>query len=61
MTCFQKQPNNVGNLGEKVVSTGFKKSSKQQKIAQSGHTGEGEISAYKNNATLKQRTLPGSN
>ena len=28
----------MGNLGEKVVSTGFKKSSKQQKIAQSGHT-----------------------
>ena len=39
MTLFQKYPNYVGNLGIKnVITASIKKSPKQQKIAQSGHT-----------------------
>ena len=39
MALFQKKANNVGNLGlKKVITTGSKKSSKQQQLSQSGHT-----------------------
>ena len=31
-------PNNVGDLGKKIVATGFEWLPKVQKIAQSGHT-----------------------
>ena len=31
-------PNNVGDLGKIIVAKGFKKLSKVQKLAQSGHT-----------------------
>ena len=36
---LQKLPNNVGNLGRIIVATGFELLPKEQKIAQSGHTG----------------------
>ena len=35
---LQKFPDNVGNLGKKIVATGFEWLPKGQKIAQSGHT-----------------------
>ena len=36
---FQKLPKNVENLGKLIVAKGFKKLPKEQKIANSGHTG----------------------
>ena len=36
---LQNLPKNVGDLGKLIVAKGFKKFSKVQKIAQSGHTG----------------------
>ena len=39
MTPLQKLPENVEDLGKLIVAKGFKKLSKVQKIAQSGHTG----------------------
>ena len=39
MTPLQKLPKNVGDLGKLIVAKGFKKLPKEQKIAQSGHTG----------------------
>jgi len=38
-TPLQKLPKNVGDLGKLIVAKGFKKLSKVQYIAQSGHTG----------------------
>ena len=35
---FKKLPKNVGDLGKIIVTKGFKKLYKVQKIAQSGHT-----------------------
>ena len=35
---FTKMPKNVGDLGQLIVAKGFKKLSKVQKNAQSGHT-----------------------
>ena len=39
LTPLQKLPKNVRDLGKLIVAKGFKKLSKVQKIAQSGHTG----------------------
>ena len=39
LTHLQKLPKNVRDLGKLIVSKGFKKLPKVQKIAQSGHTG----------------------
>ena len=39
LTHLQKLPNNEGDLGKKVVATGFECLPKKQKITQSGHTG----------------------
>ena len=39
LTPFQKLPKNVRDLGKIIAAKGFKKLSKVQKIAQSGHTG----------------------
>ena len=36
---LQKLPKNVRDLGKLIVTKGFKKLPKGQKIAQSGHTG----------------------
>ena len=36
---LQKLPKNVGDLGKLIAAKGFKKLSKVQKIAKSGHTG----------------------
>ena len=36
---IKKLPKNVGDSGKLIVGKGFKKLSKHQKIAQSGHTG----------------------
>ena len=36
---LQKLPKNGGDWGKLIVAKGFKKLSKVQKIAQSGHTG----------------------
>ena len=41
LTTLQKLPNNVGDLGKIIVATGFEWLPKLQKIAQSGHTGNG--------------------
>ena len=38
LTPLQKLPNNVGNLGKIIVTTGLEWLPKVQKIAQSGHT-----------------------
>ena len=38
LTPLQKLPKNVGDLGKFIVSKGFKKWPKVQKITQSGHT-----------------------
>ena len=38
LTRLQKLPSNVGDLGKLIVSKGFKKLPKMQKIAKSGHT-----------------------
>ena len=38
LTPLQKLPKNVRDLGKLIVAKGFKKLSKVQKIAQSGHT-----------------------
>ena len=38
LTRLQKLPKNVGDLGKLIVAKGFKKLTKVQKIAQSGHT-----------------------
>ena len=38
LTPLQKLPKNVGDLCKLIVSKGFKKLPKVQKIAQSGHT-----------------------
>ena len=38
LTPLQKLPNNVGNLGKKIVATGIEWLPKVQKLAQSGHT-----------------------
>ena len=38
ITPLQKLPKNVGDLDKLIVSKGFKKLPKVQKIAQSGHT-----------------------
>ena len=40
LTPLQKLPKNVGDLGKLIVTTGFEKLSKVQKIAQSGHTNQ---------------------
>ena len=39
MTPLQKLPKTVGDLSKIIVTKGFKKSPKVQKIAKSGHTG----------------------
>ena len=39
LTLLQKLPNNVGDLGDFIVATGFECLPKKQTIAQSGHTG----------------------
>ena len=39
LTPLQKLPKNVKDLGKLIVAKGFKKLSKVQKIANSGHTG----------------------
>ena len=39
LTRLQKLPYNLGDLGKKIVATGFEGLPKAQKIAQSGHTG----------------------
>ena len=39
LTPLQKLPKNVGDLGKLIAAKGFKKLPKEQKIAQSGHTG----------------------
>ena len=41
LTHLQKLPKNVRDLDKLIVSKGFKKLPKVQKIAQSGHTGHG--------------------
>ena len=41
LTHLQKLPKNVRDLDKLIVSKGFKKLPKVQKIAQSGHTGCG--------------------
>ena len=41
LTPLQKLPNNVGDLGKIIVATSFEWLPKVQKIAKSGHTGEG--------------------
>ena len=41
LTPLQKLPKNVRDLGKLIVAKGLKKLPKVQKIAQSGHTGEG--------------------
>ena len=38
LTPLQKLPKNVGDLGNLIVTKGFKKLAKVQLIAQSGHT-----------------------
>ena len=38
---LQKLPKNVGDLGKVIVTKGFKKLPKVQKIANSGHTAQG--------------------
>ena len=38
LTPLQKLPKHVGDLGKLVVAKGFKKLTKVQKIAKSGHT-----------------------
>ena len=43
LTPLQKLPKNVRDLGKLIVAKGFKKLSKVQKIAQSGHTVDGRI------------------
>ena len=40
---LQKLPKNVEDLGKLVVAKAFKKLPKVQKIANSGHTGDGRI------------------
>ena len=39
LTPLQKLPNNVGDLGKIIVSTGFEWLPKVENIAQIGHTG----------------------
>ena len=41
LTPLQKMPENVGDFGKFIVAKGFKKLPKVQKVAQSGHTGDG--------------------
>ena len=43
LTPLQKLPNSVGDLGKIIVATGFECLPKVQKIAQSGHTGQGDL------------------
>jgi len=43
---LQKLPNNVGNLGNIIVATGFELLLKVQKIALSGHTACNNRSEY---------------
>ena len=38
LTPLQKLPKNVADLGKSIAAKGFKKLSKVQKIAKSGHT-----------------------
>ena len=38
LTPLQKLPNNVGDLGKIIFTTGFEKLLKIQQITQSGHT-----------------------
>ena len=38
LTPLQKLPKNIEDLGKLIVAKGFKKLSKVQKIAKSGHT-----------------------
>ena len=42
LTPIQKLPNNMGDLGEIIVATGFEWLPKVQKIAQSGQLQSGE-------------------
>ena len=46
LTPLQKLPKNVRDLGKLIVAKGFKKLSKVQKIAQSGHTAEHKQICY---------------
>ena len=48
LTHLQKIRNNVGDLGKLIVAKVFKKLSKVQKIAQSGHT------AHESSITIKK-------
>ena len=48
---LQKMPKNVGDLGKLIVAKGFKKSPKVQKIANSGHTGQGISQRHLSNQT----------
>ena len=43
LTPFQKLPKNVGDLGKIIVANGFEKLPKVQLIAQSGHSGGGQL------------------
>ena len=43
LTPLQKLPNNVGDLGKIIVSTGFEWLPKVENIAQIGHTGLAEF------------------
>ena len=44
MTPLQKLPKNVRDFGKLIVAKGFKKLPKVQKIAQSGHTVDIQLS-----------------
>ena len=43
LTPLQNLPKNVRDLGKLIVAKGFKKWSKVQKIARSGHTDQGPL------------------
>ena len=45
LTPLQKLPKNVGDLAKLIIDKGFKKLSKGQKIALSGHPGQSGCSS----------------
>ena len=57
LTYLQKLPNNVGNLGKIIVTTGFEWLPEVQKNAQSGHTdGEMEL-LHRSELNTRHQTL----
>ena len=52
LTSLQNLPRNVGDLGKLIVTKGYKKLPKVQKIAKSGHTAD-----YTNNRQISAGAL----